>query len=210
MRRNGALKEQALLQAEKRRGQIGRKWSPSEKAAHSITMKRVMSNPEARANISRRMTGRSMSEESRKKLSESARKATLRTIAEGRHVPWQSRPKGTASYPEVFWMKVFDTAELDYEFNYPISKPNSKSRYFLDFAFVNKDGQILDFEVDGKQHKYPERAESDLARDAYLQTLGIKIHRKDWTTDRDELHSQVLELQTILSSFLGTNIQLTQ
>ncbi len=214
--KDGAVKRDEALRKASREGKANRKgtsgyrWSEEAKASHSIRMKAVMTAEDTRAKLRNHRLGRSMSEESRKKLSESARKATLRTIEEGRHVPWQSRPKGTASYPEKFWMKIFDTAGLEYKFNHAISKVNSKSCYFLDFAFVNKTGEILDFEVDGKQHKYPERVESDLSRDSYLKSLGIKVHRKDWTINKAELHSQVIEVQNLLNNFLDINIQLTK
>ena len=49
--------------------------------------------------------------------------------------------------------------------------------YFLDFYFPEFN---LDLEIDGKQHEYPERKESDKLRDTALTSNGYKVYRVKW------------------------------
>ena len=111
----------------------------------------------------------------RRRLSESAK----RLVKNGTHVGWKTRP--IASYPEKFWMKVLKNNNIDYEFNKPISKmslglKNTSACYFLDFCIFNN----IDLEIDGKQHKYNDRKESDKIRDKLLKKNGFTIYRIEW------------------------------
>lgn len=51
------------------------------------------------------------------------------------------------------------------------------SCYFLDFYFADKK---IDLEIDGKQHQYEERQDSDLTRDLILKKNDIKVYRIKW------------------------------
>ena len=105
-------------------------------------------------------------------------KAIRNKVAKGEFPGWISR--NVESYPEKFWKQVLKNNNIEYKFNFPISKKklglNKISSYFLDFALNNK----IDLEIDGKQHKYSERISSDIGRDKILVNNGWKIYRVEW------------------------------
>lgn len=51
------------------------------------------------------------------------------------------------------------------------------ANYFLDFFFEEK---MIDLEIDGKQHIYSDRKESDRVRDEALSKHGYKVYRIKW------------------------------
>ena len=91
--------------------------------------------------------------------------------SEGRFKGWQSR--NITSYPERFWKRVLDNNNISYKFNYHFDK------YFLDF-YIEIDNRKIDLEIDGKQHKYQERFESDKVRDEFVKSQNIEVYRIDW------------------------------
>ena len=108
---------------------------------------------------------------SSKKRIESSRAVQQRLIAEGKHKGWQSR--NLVSYPEQFWKEVLENNNIEYSFNHVVKKRelglNDMSNYFLDFLIDNR----IDLEIDGKQHKYLDRIESDKLRDSLLAKARI-------------------------------------
>lgn len=92
-------------------------------------------------------------------------------IKNGIHKGWQSR--NITSYPEQFWKQVLDNNNIPYKFNYHFDK------YFLDF-YIEIDNRKIDLEIDGKQHKYVERLESDRIRDEFVKSQNIEVYRIDW------------------------------
>lgn len=92
-------------------------------------------------------------------------------IKNGMHKGWQSR--NITSYPERFWKQVLDNNNIPYKFNYHFDK------YFLDF-YIEIDNRKIDLEIDGKQHKYNERLESDRIRDEFVKSQNIEVYRIDW------------------------------
>lgn len=106
-------------------------------------------------------------------------KSQKERVKNGIHMGWQSRK--ILSYPEKFFIKVLDNNNLDYKHNFIINKRdlglNDVSNYFLDFYFENKK---IDLEIDGKQHNYEERKESDEYRDSILTNFGIQVYRIKW------------------------------
>lgn len=92
------------------------------------------------------------------------------------HVGWISRDK--LSYAEKFWINVLDSNNIKYEHNKVIKRPNN-NYYFLDFSITINDTNI-DLEIDGKQHKYEDRIEHDIERDAYMKSIGYVVYRIDW------------------------------
>jgi very-short-patch-repair endonuclease len=77
------------------------------------------------------------------------------------------------SYPERYWKKIFDKAELNYVEQYQIHT------YQLDFALVE---EKIDIEIDGDQHYLDRRIiKSDKHRNEYLENLGWKIIRVRWS-----------------------------
>ena len=98
-----------------------------------------------------------------------------RLIDAGMHKGWQSRK--ISSYAEKFWQNVLDSNNITYEREFLVTC--NKTHYFLDFKLVcgNK---VIDLEIDGKQHTYSDRAESDVIRDTNLTDLGYHVYRIPW------------------------------
>lgn len=68
-------------------------------------------------------------------------------------------------------MEVLDNNDIQYEHELPCGK------YFIDLAI--KSGNIA-LEIDGKQHEYADRKESDEKKDKYLIDNGWKVYRIKW------------------------------
>lgn len=115
--------------------------------------------------------------------------------ANGTHKPWQSR--NIISYAERFWMKVLANNDINYQRELVVRHENSN--YFLDF-YIEINGNKIDLEIDGKQHQYEDRIESDIIRDNYLKSLGYIIYRISW----NEISSEAgkLKMQNKISKFL--------
>lgn len=113
----------------------------------------------------------------RKLASNRGKEVMSKLISEGRHIGWQSR--NIISYPEQFWMKVLENNNIDYKHNFPFEK------YFLNF-FINVDGRLINLEIDGKQHKYPEREASDRVRDEFIKSNNIEVYRIEWNSINTE------------------------
>ncbi|MNV48894.1 hypothetical protein D3C71_1408210 [compost metagenome] len=117
-----------------------------------------------------------MTPEIKEKISKSLKIA----IKEGRAKGWiNSRKDKKPSYPEQFFIKAIENEfnDTDYVREFQIE------RYFIDFAWVEKKIAI---EIDGKQHEFKERKESDLRKDSVLINNGWKVLRIKWT---DMFHS---------------------
>lgn len=100
-------------------------------------------------------------------------KATYQKVkAEGRFKGWQSR--NITSYPEKFWQTVLDNNNIQFK-----REVHALSKYFLDFV-IEKNNKIIDLEIDGKQHTYPDRIESDKERDKLLTENGYIVYRIPW------------------------------
>lgn len=115
--------------------------------------------------------------------------------ANGTHKPWQSR--NIISYAERFWMKVLSNNDISYQKELVVRHENSN--YFLDF-YIEINGNKIDLEIDGKQHQYEDRIESDVIRDNYLKSLGYIIYRIPW----NEISSEAgkLKMQNKINKFL--------
>ena len=119
--------------------------------------------------------------EKRNNLSNAAKK----NVREGRHQGWKTR--NISSYPEIFFKRVVENNNLKYKFNHPVSKKSlgvdDCSSYFLDFYFEELK---LDLEIDGKQHNYEDRIESDKERDSLLIENGYIVYRIKWKSINNE------------------------
>jgi hypothetical protein len=102
---------------------------------------------------------------------QSLRSAMLKKVEDGTHSGWKSRKGKKPSYPEQFFMKVLDNNGVQYEHEMPCG------RYFIDLALEK---QKIALEIDGKQHEYLERKESDAKKDKYLVDNGWKVYRIKW------------------------------
>lgn len=116
-------------------------------------------------------------------------------IDTGVHQGWQSRKK--ISYAEKFWKKVLDNNNFEYEREFLINCYNT--HYFLDFR-LQKGAKVIDLEIDGKQHTYPDHIAHDNTRDKNLSTLGYIVYRIPW----NEINSEQgkLEMQNKINNFL--------
>ena len=125
---------------------------------------------------------------------ESDRKQSIelrqKEIEAGTFQGWKSR--NIISYPEKFWMNVLENNNINYIHNYPIKKSDNMSNYFLDF-YIEIDDRKIDLEIDGKQHKYKDRQESDKIRDEYLKSLNFEIYRIDWNQINSEIGKEKMK-----------------
>lgn len=98
---------------------------------------------------------------------EKIRLALLKHVADGTHKGWKSR--NIKSYAEIFFEKVLNNNKIKY------IREKKVGKYFLDFVIGN-----IDLEIDGKQHEYKDRQESDLQRDNFLRNQGYFVYRIKW------------------------------
>ena len=113
----------------------------------------------------------------------------------GTHKGWQSR--NVISYAEQFWTQVLDNNSIEYRREVPVK--HDKSNYFLDFVIEHNE-KLIDLEIDGKQHTYYDRAESDAIRDLYLTELGYLAYRVPWNEVNSEQGKA--EMQNKINNFL--------
>ena len=118
------------------------------------------------------------SSESRDKCTPCVRSAVGKIASQrGTHAGWHNR-KGERSYPEKYFESVF------VQENILGWIPDKKvGRWFIDFAFEDKKIAV---EIDGRQHKDPERAASDKRKDDYLIGEGWKVFRVEWFNPKDQ------------------------
>ena len=121
---------------------------------------------------------------------EASKKGAQHKIQNGTHVGWQSR--NTTSYPEQFWMKVLDNNNISYQHNFPVKKADNINNYFLDFYIEVNDARI-DLEIDGKQHGYKDRKESDKIRNEYLASQGYLIYRIKWNEINSDIGKELMQ-----------------
>lgn len=115
-------------------------------------------------------------------------------VLNGEHKGWTNRK--ISSYPEEFFKGVLSNLNLPYEFNFPVSKSSlgvkSSSAYFLDF-YIQIGSRKIDLEIDGKQHEYPDRKESDQERDSLLMQNGYEVYRIKWKNPITEENKKYIE-----------------
>lgn len=111
-----------------------------------------------------------------------------RLIKNGIHKGWQSR--NILSYPEKFWITVLKNNNIDFIPNKPLKHENSN--YFLDF-YIEINNRKIDLEIDGKQHKYEGRKESDKIRDEFILNNNIEVYRVEWGEINSEKGKQLMK-----------------
>ncbi len=80
---------------------------------------------------------------------------------------WTKWRKNTEpSYPEKYFMRVLDQRGIPYEFECPVKQ------YSIDFALHDKK---IALEIDGQQHRFPERKISDTKKDVVLTENGWAV-----------------------------------
>ena len=100
-------------------------------------------------------------------------------------------PRNQLSYAEKFWITVLDNNKITYEHDKPV-RINNKYHYFLDF-YIERNGKFIDLEIDGKQHQYKDRKESDIQRDKFLKDNGYLVYRINWNEINSENGKQIMK-----------------
>lgn len=136
---------------------------------------------------------------------EKLRQIQLKRIADGKHSGWKSRAKVNTSYAERFFMKVLGLNHIEYQHELP------ESGYFIDFAIILTNGHKIALEIDGRQHKQPERAASDARKDESLRKTGWHVHRIPWCSINSETGKQRMKAEidgflTVYRSLLNSSI----
>ena len=104
-------------------------------------------------------------------FSNNASKIMIERVKNGNHKGWKNRSTDIPSYPEKFFMDVFDSRKIEYAFNLHVGK------WWIDFAMKNK---MIALEIDGKQHEIEKRKRMDVEKDIYLTSQGWRVHRIKW------------------------------
>ena len=123
-----------------------------------------------------------------------SKKASATMTIRGTHSGWHNR-RGEQSYPEKYFVSVFENEDIS---GYVTEK--KVGRWFIDFAFEDK---MIAIEIDGRQHKDEERAETDKIKDEYLFQNGWKVFRIEWYNpinerNKQKLYSQIEEMKRLL------------
>lgn len=116
---------------------------------------------------------------------EKLRKIQLEKVKNGTHKGWTTR--NIKSYAERFFETVLNNNKIKF------NREKKVGKYFLDFVIGN-----IDLEIDGKQHKYKDRKESDTLRDEFLRKQGYFVYRIAWneinTNDGKQMMKDKIEL----------------
>ena len=100
-------------------------------------------------------------------LREKHRQIQKQKVQNGTHKGWTTR--NIKSYAEQFFETVLNNNKIKF------NREKKVGKYFLDFVIGN-----IDLEIDGKQHKYKDRKESDAIRDEFLRKQGYFVYRIAW------------------------------
>ena len=101
----------------------------------------------------------------------------LEKVRNGTHSGWKSRAGKPPSYPERFFMEVLNNNKIQFDRDLLVGK------WFIDFAIKDK---MIALEVDGKQHDYEDRKQSDAEKDKFLIDSGWRVHRIKWKSINNE------------------------
>jgi very-short-patch-repair endonuclease len=132
-------------------------------------IKKIENNKKEKKNIIK------LTKEEKSKILSDAKK---KSFMEGKSKGWFhiNSDKNRRSYPEKFFIKVFDDNDI---FNkYTIEEKFTYGKYTIDFLIVELK---LIIEIDGQQHFRTEEAiNHDKIRDIYFLNEGFKIYRIKW------------------------------
>ena len=130
-------------------------------------------------------------------VKEKIKKTKLKSLNEGKFVGWPSRKNKNPSYPEQYFINLFNAENiLDWKREYKIGK------WFADFIWIYKK---LILEIDGSQHKLKDRIESDRLKDLYIKSKGFLIFRIEWFNPVNEkskkkLYNQIESFKKLYNS----------
>lgn len=130
-----------------------------------------------------------------KKRGEAGKLGYQSQVDKGTFKGWQSR--NILSFPEKFWINVLDNNNIKYAANKPFKG------YFLDF-YIEIGERKIDLEIDGGQHKLPDRALSDKIRDKVVKESGIEVYRIEWNeVGSDKGKEKMKEKIDMFLKFIG-------
>lgn len=129
---------------------------------------------ETRKKLSKAWKGKNHTEEQKRKISESMKKAHM----EGRaHNIGECRWNNKPSYPEEWFIKMMKN-EFGQEIGKDYQREFSFHRFSLDFAWPDKKFCV---EIDGEQHqKFQEQKQRDIEKDKLLKEEGWIEIREEW------------------------------
>lgn len=120
--------------------------------------------------ISLKNKPRKLSEETKKRISESRKKYLLENPDK---VPYKINHSRKESYPEKYFTELFKNEGIE------VTKSFYIGIYELDFCILDKK---IDIEVDGSQHYLDKKiVESDKRRNKFLEDNGWNIIRINWS-----------------------------
>ena len=111
---------------------------------------------------------------------EKIRQSQLLLVANGTHKGWRTR--NIKSYAERFFETVLNNNHISYE------RERYVGKYFLDFVIGD-----IDLEIDGKQHQYADRKQSDQVRDEYLRSQGFFVYRIKWNEINSDVGKEMMK-----------------
>lgn len=125
-------------------------------------------------------------------LSRQFKELRRKEIESGTFQGWKSR--NITSYAENFWKQVLDNNNIKYtrEYVFEYGNKGNGERYFLDF-YIEINNRKIDLEIDGKQHLYEDRKQSDQIRDQYIKSKGIEVYRIPWNEINTENGKQLMK-----------------
>lgn len=144
--------------------------TPWNKGLTKITSDKVRNIAKRTSEALRGKPGHKHSEATKRLLSDIRKKQ----IAKNGGVWWNSRSKCKRSYAEEWIERLLkkETSDIKFYEEYHIGK------WFLDFAWPDRK---IGLEIDGAQHEWTERKQSDAEKDSYCQSLGWTILRLKWS-----------------------------
>lgn len=120
--------------------------------------------------------------------------AAKKAMVEGKIKPWQSRLGKPPSYPERYFIDLFNKEGILFE------REVKCGAFFIDFVI----GKYA-IEIDGSQHERPEIKEKDNRKTEFLIENGYEVIRIKWYNpafkNRHLLHSQIETLLSKIKTF---------
>lgn len=123
------------------------------------------------------------------KSEESKKKQSITMKSKG--YPRWNIHRNEPSYAEKFFMEVLNNNSILYDFDHHV-KNHKNHFYILDF-YIEKNNIKIDLEIDGKQHKDPDRILHDHERDKYLKSKGYLIYRIEWNEINSDSGKQLMK-----------------
>ena len=125
------------------------------------------------------LIAKNMTEEQREKMSNLGRQNIIKQAQSGKWKGWSGRSE--PSFPEKYISGLLGSHGFQEHVHYRRELPTGG--FFIDFAFEK---QKIAFEVDGKQHEYPENKERDQRKNNFLLSEGWSVYRLKWHSVKKE------------------------